>query len=217
MLEQVYALFCLEKCLYCIHFPILFTLPLNVTATQVRLQCEIPHILTKGGSVCFFFCGNETVKMDFFSCWSVWEFLLSLPFVLYLLTLYAYAIPVSVYHCVRSKKHAYNGLIFDCSSNVIRQESRQDSWIGAGTRAPVCRLWFSSFLSVSSSIFLCTLLFGLHMSAHLPHDPDVVSCPESVNSASLLMEQSSYRSLQQNSSISQKCSYNTRQHWLRRR
>ncbi len=63
--------------------------------------------------------------------------------------------------------------------------------------------------------FLCILLFGVRMPARLPHDPDVVSCPESVNSASLLVEQSSYRSLQQNSSVSQICSYNTKQHRLR--
>lgn len=100
----------------------------------------------------------------------------------------------------------YSRLIFDHSSDIVHVEFRQDSWIGDGTRTSVC-LWFS-FLSVS-------FLFGVLMSARLPHDPDVVSCPQSVNSASLLVEQSSYRSLQQNISVCQICSYNTKQHWLR--
>lgn len=52
------------------------------------------------------------------------------------------------------------------------------------------------------------------MPTRLPHDPGVVSCPESVNSPSLLAKQSSHRSLQQNSSVSQISSYNTKQHWL---
>lgn len=41
--------------------PVLFTPPLNLSAAQVGLRCEIPHILTEGESV-FFFCGNETVE-----------------------------------------------------------------------------------------------------------------------------------------------------------
>lgn len=47
------------------------------------------------------------------------------------------------------------------------------------------------------------------MSACLPHDLDAASSPESVNSVSLLVEQSSYRSLLQNSSVSQICSFIT--------
>ena len=51
----------------------------------------------------------------------------------------------------------------------------------------LCAVCDSLLFCLCSLPFLCTLLFGLHMSAHLPHDPDVVSCPESVNSASLLV------------------------------
>lgn len=123
---------------------------------------------------------------------------------------------------MRSKKHTCSRLIFDHSSDIIRQEFRQT----AGLEMAQGRLcgWslavsLASFVILLFSVcplpFLCILLFGVRMPARLPRDPDVVSCPESVNSASLLVEQSSYRSLQQNSSVSQIRSYNTKQHRLR--
>lgn len=65
-------------------------------------------------------------------------------------------------------------------------------------------------------LFLVSVSFCLVCACQqaFPRDLVVVSCPESVNSASLLVEQSGHRSLQQNSSVSQICSYNTKQHWL---
>lgn len=161
--------------------------------------------------------------MDFLSCWLVWVFLLSVSFVLYLLPLQADTL-LYLRLCIAVwglRNHTCNRLIFDHSSDIIRQEFRQTAGLEmAQGRLCGWSLDSHSSLVCDSLLFLCPLhslcilLFALRMPARLPRDPDVVSCPESVNSASLLVEQSSYRSPQQNSSISQICSYNTKQHWL---
>lgn len=114
------------------------------------------------------------------------------------------------------RKHAYSSWISDPSSDIIRQEFRQTAGLGmAQGRLCGCSLHRLSGIVADSLLILCVLLFGVRMPARLPHDPDAVACPDSVNSAPLLVEQSSYRSLQQNSSVSQICSYNTKQRRLR--
>lgn len=137
--------------------------PLNLSAAQVELQCEIPHILIEGGSVVF--SGSATVEMSFFlSCGSVWALLPSAPLPLCVA-------PVCV--CV-------------CACLTV--------W-GLKTREVICWGWDedTSLLcdcllsppSLSSPFPLYAFCVRVHMPASLPHDPDVVSCPESLNSASL--------------------------------
>lgn len=55
-----------------------YSIETQVTAAQVGLQCEIPHILIKGGSVVFF-CGNETVEMSVSVAFSAFSSISSVP------------------------------------------------------------------------------------------------------------------------------------------
>ena len=117
------------------------------------------------------------------------------------------------------KQNTYNRSIYNRSGYIIHQEFRHGSWIGDGTRTSlwlVCwqSLWqsfvilFFFFFSLCLCLlpFLCILFVWL-CSCQRAFPMTLMSCP--VQSRwivlSLLVEQSSYRSLQQI------CSYNTKQ------
>lgn len=91
---------------------------------------------------------------------------------------------------------SFDAVIFDLSSCVIHQEFKYAAGLEMAQGPFVCLV----------SECLCLLPFDCCVHISVP-----VFSPQSVNSASLLVEQSSHRSLQQNSSVSQICSFNTKQ------
>lgn len=116
---------------------------------------------------------------------SVWPFLHSVPFPLHLL-------PKHILTCVCASLcevfraiRAIDWTLTTAVTQYVRNSDRQLDWrCVAGL---FDSLFWHCFFRLCPFPFLCIVLSGVRMPASLPHDPDVVSCPESVNSASLLV------------------------------
>lgn len=135
-----------------------------ISAAEVRPWCEIPHILTKGGSV--FFLWKRNCRNDFFLMLvNVGASAICSISSLYLLTVRSDASPEPEHHVWGLENHMCKRLIFDHSIDIMFQESRQAAGLEmAQGRLCVCVSWQSlqHRLQFSSSSSAYPLPFSLY-------------------------------------------------------